>query len=86
VQGIANAVLDAQAEAKRRHDAAERESRRAASAARERAEQRAAMLRKAVTLKQWIDLDPETRDTLLNLDPTTVPRRESNDEKSMDIE
>jgi hypothetical protein len=28
-----------------------------------------------VTLKQWIDLDEATRGKLLNLDPTTVPRR-----------
>jgi protein gp37 len=44
------------------------------------------LLRKAVTLKQWNDLDPATKEELLNLDPTTVPRRAFNDQKNADID
>jgi ParB-like chromosome segregation protein Spo0J len=86
VQAIADRVVSAQAEAKRQHEETERAKRRARQADRERAEQRVALLRKAVTVKQWNDLDPETKEMLLNLDPTTVPRRAFNDEKSMDVE
>jgi hypothetical protein len=38
-----------------------------------------------VTLRQWIDLDEATRTELLNLDPTTMPRRGFNEQKGMDI-
>jgi hypothetical protein len=39
-----------------------------------------------VTLRQWIDLDEATRTELLNLDPTTMPRRGFNEQKGMDID
>jgi ParB/RepB/Spo0J family partition protein len=86
VQTIADVVTNAQADAKRKEEQKQEAERRSRMAAEERALKRAALLRKAVTLKQWIDLDPDTRAMLLNLDPTTVPRRSFNDEKSLDVE
>jgi hypothetical protein len=86
VNEICRAVLDAQADAKRRHDQEENDRRQSELEDEQRAHRRAAALRKAVTLKQWIDLDEATREMLLNLDPTTVPRRKFNDQKGMDIE